>query len=178
MRKIVLVLLSFLFLQSSFAQDDKLRELAKIYEPIPRIGIAKGVENSYLTDTITVFCSMVNEKTAKEVSEGIDPSKVTFTSPDILSSILKKNLSTCMDFEKLEGGDYLYMIFRADLSGEIKFVSFIYLYRLNIPIKIIEQIETDVRNQCRLDFDKDVLAFADTKYLSYTHLVYLKEVCF
>lgn len=182
MKKIILMIVSLLFIQYSYSQEQESEyaQLRRKFQHFTKSGEAKGIDNKYDTDTVSTLCSMLNKKTSKEISaeNKSDPTyKVIFASREILNNILKKNLSACVDFESLQGREFFYLIFNANLSGKIETTAFMYPHRLNIPVVVIEQIEKDIKKQCRLEFDRKSPAFMNTKCVMYTCTVFLKECC-
>lgn len=185
MKKIILVIVSLMFIQYSYSQEQKQEEteherLRRVFKDWVKPGEVKGVYNEYSTDTISMMCVMSNKKTPKGAStvDKSDPThKITLASTEILNNIFKKNLSPYIDFEALNGGESFYLFFNANISGKIEAVVFAYPYRLNIPVVVIEQIEKEIKKQCRLEFDRKSPAFIHANFVTYDCMVFLKECC-
>ena len=92
--------------------------------------------------------------------------------------IFKQYLSEHFKKYQLDDKDNITVRLLAEMSGEIRYVSFSYYVSWNIPIVMLEQIELKIKEQCRLTFDKNLPALAHANYVSLDFPVFIKDFCY
>ena len=63
------------------------------------------------------------------------------------------------------------------MSGAITEVTFIYQSFLRIPIPLLENIEEEIKKQCRVLIDHQSPALKNASYVDYSTTVFLRKAC-
>lgn len=182
MGKLIFVVISLIFVQYCFSQENKTDQILQEMKKQFKSGEITIDGSTYLVDTFKMICSVsnkaINYKTPSNVDMDDPSNKTSFDSLEILTEIFKECLADKLDARAINSSDNIMLMMVSDLSGNITKVSFIYEYRFNIPIEAIAQIEKAIKEKCRLNFDKNAKAFLQAKYVEFTSTIFLKDICY
>lgn len=175
MNKVIIILLSCIFIQIVNAQSDSLQtenSILKMSEMVEKRQV-KGVENIYNMEKIETSLFIWN---ANSVYVDVAPNypsgfmeEIVLINKDDLREYLNVHFFQQISNRSSDGMNCIKLYILSDMKGIIEEVYFSYEEKLNISITELENIENEIKKKCRLSYKSMVSSPIQANYLNFIY---------